>query len=156
MVRFKRLHLVLYMLYKCLHIAIPDVQNSFHKALAVIFAEVQYLYFRRNPSASSIGKLNVCGSYAQFNFFPYKLPLNKNVNTLHLLVRHKYLHEDHSMAQTVVSLSSSYTELFWKTSCFFQKGQSSGIATTYYVTMVICTKDILKFLNLGEGGKGII
>jgi len=32
------------------------------------------------------------------------------------------------MAQTVVPLSSSYTELFWKTSCFFQKGQSSGIA----------------------------
>jgi len=26
-------------------------------------------------------------------------------------------------------LSSSYIELFWKTSCFFQKGQSSGIAT---------------------------
>ena len=35
---------------------------------------------------------------------------------LHRFVRHKYLHEDHSMAQTVVSLSSSYTELFWKTS----------------------------------------
>jgi len=33
------------------------------------------------------------------------------------------------MAKTVVSLSSSYTELFWNTSCFFQKGQSSGIAT---------------------------
>ena len=27
---------------------------------------------------------NVCGSYAHFNFFPYKLPLNKNVNALHL------------------------------------------------------------------------
>jgi len=26
----------------------------------------------------------------------------------------------------------------------------------YYVTMIICTKDILKFLNVGEGGKGII
>jgi len=25
-----------------------------------------------------------------------------------------------------------------------------------YVTMIICTKDILKFLNLGEWGKGII
>ena len=33
------------------------------------------------------------------------------------------------MAQTVVSLFSSYTKLFWRTSCFFQKGQSSGIAT---------------------------
>ena len=27
---------------------------------------------------------NVCGSYAYFNFFPYKLPLNKNVNALRL------------------------------------------------------------------------
>ena len=27
---------------------------------------------------------NVCGSYAHFNFFPYKLPLKKNVNALHL------------------------------------------------------------------------
>ena len=27
---------------------------------------------------------NVCGSYAHFNFFPYKLPLNKNVNALRL------------------------------------------------------------------------
>ena len=49
---------------------------------------------------------------------------------LHRFVRHKYLHEDNSMAETVVSLSSSYTEIFWKTSCFFQKGQSFGIATT--------------------------
>jgi len=31
---------------------------------------------------------------------------------LHRFVRHKYLHEDHLMAQTVVSLSSSYIELF--------------------------------------------
>ena len=35
-------------------IAMPDVQNFFHKALAVIFAKVQYLYFRRKLSASSI------------------------------------------------------------------------------------------------------
>ena len=27
---------------------------------------------------------NVCGSYAHFNFFPYKLPLKKNVNALRL------------------------------------------------------------------------
>jgi len=25
--------------------------------------------------------------------------------------------------------------------------------STYYVTMIICTKDILKFVNLGEGVK---
>ena len=74
---------------------------------------------------------NVRGSYAHFNFFPYKVPLNKNVNALHLyctFIRHKYLCEDHSMAQAVISLYSSNTKLFWRTSCFFQKGQSSGIA----------------------------
>ena len=32
----------------------PDVQNYFHKALAVIFAKAQYLYFRRKLLASSI------------------------------------------------------------------------------------------------------
>jgi len=37
-----------------LRLAMPDVQNFFHKALAVIFAKVQYLYFRRKLSASSI------------------------------------------------------------------------------------------------------
>jgi len=35
-------------------VAMPDVQNFFHKVLAVIFAKVQYLYFRRKLSASSI------------------------------------------------------------------------------------------------------
>ena len=47
---------------------------------------------------------------------------------LHRFVRHKYLREDHSMAQTVVQLSSSYMKSFWRTSCFFPKGQFSGIA----------------------------
>ena len=28
--------------------------------------------------------------------------------------------------------------------------------STYYAEMIICTKDMLKFLNLGEGGKGTI
>ena len=35
-------------------VAMLDVQNFFHKALAVIFAKVQYLYLRRKLSASSI------------------------------------------------------------------------------------------------------
>ena len=45
----------------------PDIQNFFHKALAVIFAKVQFLYFRRKLLASSIKWylfFNVCGSYA--------------------------------------------------------------------------------------------
>ena len=40
------------------------------------------------------------------------------------------MREDHSLAQTVVYVSSSYTKLFWRTSCFFQKGQSSEIANS--------------------------
>ena len=35
-------------------VAMPDVQNFFHKALAAMFVKVQYLYFRRKLSASSI------------------------------------------------------------------------------------------------------
>jgi len=35
-------------------IAMLDIQNFFHKPLAVIFEKVQYLYFRRKLSASSI------------------------------------------------------------------------------------------------------
>ena len=60
----------------------PDVQNFFHKALAVIFTKVQYLYFRRKLSMSSIDKLyrvirfsscafNVRGRYAHLNFFSH-------------------------------------------------------------------------------------
>ena len=35
-------------------LGMPDVQTFFHEALAVIIAKLQYLYTRRNPSASSI------------------------------------------------------------------------------------------------------
>ena len=35
-------------------VAMPDVQNFFHKALAVIIAKAQHLYFRRKLLASSI------------------------------------------------------------------------------------------------------
>ena len=35
-------------------LAMLDVQNFFHKALAVIFAKAQHLYFRRKLLASSI------------------------------------------------------------------------------------------------------
>ena len=65
-----------------------DVQNFFLEALAVIFDFVISILEKK-----AIGELypvipvsscafNVCGSYAHFNFFPYKLPLNKNVNAL--------------------------------------------------------------------------
>ena len=35
-------------------VAMPDIQNFFHKALAVIFTKDQYLYFIRKLLASSI------------------------------------------------------------------------------------------------------
>ena len=62
----------------------PDVQNFFHKALAVIFAKVQYLYFKRKYSACSIEWYHfpvVHAMYAEVTlvliFFLYKLPLNE-------------------------------------------------------------------------------
>ena len=80
---------------KSVVVAMPDVQNFFHKVLAVIFTKFQYLYFRRKLSMSSIDELyqvirfsscafNVRGRYAHLNFFPIKNPLNKNVNALRL------------------------------------------------------------------------
>ena len=74
-------------------IAMPDVQNFFHKALAVIFAKVQYQkkafceLYRVIPFSSCA--CNVCGSYARFNFQYKRAPL-----VLHRFVRHKYLRED--------------------------------------------------------------
>ena len=78
-------------LHYALHLAMSDVQNFFLEALAVIFVKVHYLYFRRKLSASSIRwyQFPVAHSmYAEVTliliFFPYKLPLNKNVNALSL------------------------------------------------------------------------
>ena len=62
----------------------PDVQNFFHKALAVIFAKVQYLYFKRKYSACSIEWYHFPVAHAMYAevtlvliFFLYKLPLNE-------------------------------------------------------------------------------
>ena len=121
-----------------LSVAVLDIQNFFHKVLAVIFTKVQHLYFRRKLSASSIEWYHfpvVHSMYAEITFtliFPIQTSLNEKCKHASLVqyrfLRYKYLCEDHSMAQTVVSLSSSYTKLFWRTSCFFQKGQASRIA----------------------------
>ena len=119
-------------------LVMPHVQNFFHKALAVFFAKVQYLYFKRKLSTSSIEWYHFPVTHAMYAevtlvlIFPIQTSIEQKCKhvplVLHWFVRHKYLCEDHSMAQTVVSLSSSYTKSFWRTSCFFQKGQSSGIA----------------------------
>ena len=86
-------------------IAMPDVQNLLHKALAVIFEKT--IYFRRKLSASSIQwyyipvahSMYICWSYAHL-FFPYKLPLPmQRCSTCTAL---KYLREDHSVGQAVV------------------------------------------------------
>jgi len=67
-----------------------DVQNFFHKALAVILQKSNIYTseesYRRAVSSDTFSScaVNVCGSYAQFIFFAYKLPLNKNVNALRL------------------------------------------------------------------------
>ena len=88
-----------------------EVQYFFHKALAVIFAKLQYLkkafgkLYRVIPLSSCT--CNVCRSYTRFNSVPYKLPLNKNVNVNVLRLYctdlyDKYLRKDQSMGQTVV------------------------------------------------------
>ena len=67
----------------------PDIQNFFHGALAVIIIKLQYLYTRRKLSVSSIERCDfpvACSmcvlSYAHFHFFPYEFQLNKNVKAL--------------------------------------------------------------------------
>ena len=68
----------------------PEVQNFFYKALAVIFARVQYLYFKRKLSASSIDwyQFPVAHSmYAEVTLvliFPIQTSIAENVNTLRL------------------------------------------------------------------------
>ena len=66
-----------------------EVLNFFHQALAVVFTNVQYLYFRRKLLASSIecyyfavarpvhANVMLC-----FNFGSYKFPLSENTKVL--------------------------------------------------------------------------
>ena len=89
-----------------------DVQNFFLEALAVIFVNVQYLYFRRKLSVSSIQwyQFPVAHSmYAEVTLiliFPIQTSIEQKCKraplVLHRFVRHKYLREHHSLAQTVV------------------------------------------------------
>ena len=64
--------------------------NFFHKALAVVFAKVQYLYLRRKLSASSIESdhfLVAHSVYAKVMLIwnlPYNCSLNKNAKVLRL------------------------------------------------------------------------
>ena len=111
----------------------PDVQNFFHKALAVIFAKVQYQkkafceLYRVIPFSSCA--CNVCGSYARFNFQYKRAPL-----VLHRFVRHKYLREDSQWDKlwynfpVVAQSHSGERAVFFYLFIFF-KGQSYGIAT---------------------------
>ena len=84
----------------------------------------------------AIGELPVAHSmYAEVTlnliFFPIQTSIEQKCKRapliLHRFVRRKYVHEDHSMAQTVVSLSSSYS-YYGKRAVSFKKGQSSLIA----------------------------
>ena len=82
------------------HVAMLDIPNFFHKALAV-FANVQYV--RRG--------------HTHFNFFSYA--------NFHCFASTRKI----QISTSVVCLFSSCSKSFWRTSCFFHKGQSSGIAT---------------------------
>ena len=62
------------------HVVLTDIQNFFHKVLAVIFAKDQHPYIRRSIqqalSPFSSWAFNVCRSYVHF------LRLNRNVKAL--------------------------------------------------------------------------
>ena len=70
-----------------LAVAIPDIN---HKVLAEVFAKILIPIFQKK----AFGELyhvfhasytfNVCGSYNYYDFFPYKLAMNKNAKVLHL------------------------------------------------------------------------
>ena len=75
-----------------------DVQNFFHKVLAVIFAKAQHLYFRRKLLL--IGELylvipfsscafNVCGSYTHFNFFPIQTSIEQKYKRTPLVLENE-------------------------------------------------------------------
>ena len=55
-------------------LAMPDVQNFFHKALAVVFAEVLYLYSRRKLSASFIKLIPFSSCTFNISFKKVNLP----------------------------------------------------------------------------------
>ena len=76
----------------CMQVAMPDVQKFFYK-LAVIFAKVQYLYFRRKLSASSIEWYHfpvVHSMYAQVHFFPMQTSIEQKCKHV-LLVLHRFV-----------------------------------------------------------------
>ena len=71
-------------------VGMPDVQNFFHEALALIIAKLQYLYSYQKKAFGELYQalplssrtFNVCVSYAHLNFFPYKFQLNENAKVL--------------------------------------------------------------------------
>ena len=102
----------LYCIYLYIMLAMSDVQNFFLEALAVIFVKVQYLYFRRKLSVSSIWWYQFPVAHSMYVevtltlIFPIQTSIEQKCKrtplVLHRFVRHKYLREDHSLAQTVV------------------------------------------------------
>ena len=87
----------------------PDVQNFFHEALAVIIAKLISIYqkkalgelYRALPLSSCA--FNVCVSYAHFHFFPIQISTERKCKgALFVLEGYKYLRKGHSVGQTVV------------------------------------------------------
>ena len=61
-------------------VGMPDVQNFFHEALAVIISKLQYIYQKK-----ALGELYLVlplSSCAHFHFFLYKFQLNENAKAL--------------------------------------------------------------------------
>ena len=67
-------------------IAMPDVQNFFHKALAVIFAEVQHLYFRKKTFRELYWVIPFSSSAFNPSHSPTHLPTHSPSSDLNIVV----------------------------------------------------------------------
>ena len=92
----------------------PDVQNVFYIALAVVFAKVQYLYFRRRLPVSSVKWYHFPVAHSMYaegmlilQFFPKQTSIEQKSKVLActaLIHKIQILPEDHSIGQTEIAI----------------------------------------------------
>ena len=125
-----------------------DVQDVFHKVLTVVFTKVQYLYFRRNLSVSSIRVLPL-SSYTCFT------PVLMNRCGTSQVPLHFCLYKKKQISMWRPFNEAKCVLTFWRTSCLFQKGQSSRTASRNQTLFLDCVIMFIKlyrwFLSLRAG-----
>jgi len=116
----------------------PDAQNILYKALAVTFVKVQHLQKKAFDELYWVIPFLFCIQLVVevmfiLILFPYKFPLKKCKGALLVLLQ--YLHEDYSIGP--IYSTSTCMKSLWRTSCFFQKGQSSRITVVGHSDILI-------------------